>query len=70
MATALMNVYHAFRSAGVSEDQAQKAAEELAGYENRFAKLETDMATVKWMLGVVIALVLAVLGILLRAAVH
>ena len=31
------------------------AAEELAGYESRFAKIETDLAVIKWMLGVVIA---------------
>jgi hypothetical protein len=31
------------------------AAEELAGYESRFAKIETDLAVTKWMLGVVIA---------------
>jgi len=27
------------------------AAEELAGYESRFAKIETDLAVIKWMLG-------------------
>jgi hypothetical protein len=27
----------------------------LAGYETRFAKVETDLAVIKWMLGVVIA---------------
>ena len=77
MATALMNVYHAFRTAGVPEDQAQKATEEIAGYENRFtaidagfAKIEGELGTVKWMVGVVIALVLGVLGILLRSGVH
>jgi hypothetical protein len=31
------------------------AAEELAGYESRFAKIEADVAVIKWMLGVVIA---------------
>jgi hypothetical protein len=30
-------------------------AEELAGYENRFARIETDLAVLKWMLGVVMA---------------
>ena len=27
----------------------------LAGYEARFAKIETDLAVIKWMLGIVIA---------------
>jgi hypothetical protein len=27
----------------------------LAAYETRFAKIETDLAAIKWMLGVVIA---------------
>ena len=31
------------------------AAEELAEYESRFVKIETDLAVIKWMLGVVIA---------------
>ena len=69
--------YHAFRAAGVPEDHARKAAEEIAGYENRFttidalfAKIEGELGTVKWMIGVVIALVLGVLRILLRSGVH
>jgi hypothetical protein len=37
------------------EDKARAAAEELAGYESRFQKIETDLAVIKWMLGVVIA---------------
>ena len=31
------------------------AAKELAGCESRFAKIETDLAVVKWMLGLVMA---------------
>jgi hypothetical protein len=42
-------------AAGAPEDKARAAAEELAGYEARFAKIETDLTVVKWMLGVVIA---------------
>jgi hypothetical protein len=37
------------------EDKARAAAEELAGYESRFAKIETDLAVIKWMLGIVVA---------------
>ena len=40
---------------GAPEDKARAAAEELAGYESRFAKIETDWAVLKWMVGVNLA---------------
>ena len=46
MAVMLGNLYDALRSAGAEDDKARKAAEEMAAYEPRFAKLESD---VKWM---------------------
>ncbi|MEE9159942.1 MAG: integrase [Gammaproteobacteria bacterium] len=55
MTMMLAKTYEAFCAAGVPEDKAQAAAEELAGYENRFAKLEADMLVVKWMLGLLLA---------------
>jgi hypothetical protein len=54
MAIMLSRVYHAFIEAGASDDTARAAAEELAGYEQRFAQIERDLLLVKWMLGVVI----------------
>jgi hypothetical protein len=51
----LSRTYEALLAAGSPEDKARAAAEELAGYESRFAKIETDLAALKWMLGVVIA---------------
>ena len=51
----LSKTYDALIAAGSPEDKARAAAEELAGYESRFAKIETDLAVIKWMLGVVIA---------------
>jgi hypothetical protein len=51
----LSRTYEALLAAGSPEDKARAAAEELAGYESRFAKIETDLAVLKWMLGVVIA---------------
>ena len=72
-----MNVYRAFVVAGVPEEQAQKAAEELAGYESRFgsmdgrlAKIEGELATLRWMVGTNIALTFAGFGILFRYVVH
>jgi hypothetical protein len=61
MALMLAKTYAAFKSAGVSDAEAQAAAEELAGYENRLAQIESDLAVVKWMLGVQIAGVAALL---------
>ena len=43
----LSKTYDAFKAAGAPDDKAREAAEELAGYENRFAKIEPDLAVVK-----------------------
>lgn len=51
----LSRTYDALVAAGAPEEKARAAAEELAGYETRFAKVETDLAVIKGMLGVVIA---------------
>jgi hypothetical protein len=55
MAVMLSKTYDAFIAAGVPDDKARAAAEELAGYESRFAKIETDLAVLKWMVGVNLA---------------
>ena len=57
MAVMLSRTYDALLAAGSPEDKAREAAEELAGYESRFQKMETDLAVIKWMLGVLIAAV-------------
>jgi hypothetical protein len=54
MAMMLSKTYDALVSAGAPEEKA-RAAEELAAYETRFAKIEQDLAIIKWMLGFVIA---------------
>lgn len=55
MAVMLSKTYDALVAAGAPEDKARDAAEELAAYENRFAKIETDLTVLKWMMGVQIA---------------
>ena len=62
MAVMLSKTYDAFLSAGAPEEKARQAAEELAAYENRFAKIETDLAVLradvtalKWMVGINVA---------------
>jgi phage shock protein A len=60
-------LYDALRQAQVPDDLARKAAEEVAGYENRLAKIESDLTLLKWMVGLVIALVSGILGKMLTA---
>ena len=55
MAVMLSKTYDALIAAGAPDDKARAAAEELAGYESRFAKSETDLAVLKWMVGVNLA---------------
>jgi hypothetical protein len=44
MALMLAKTYAAFKAAGVDEDQAQAAAEELAAFDVRFASMEGSLA--------------------------
>ena len=46
---------------GRRKNKARKAAEALADYENRFTKFEGELLVLKWMVGFVIALDLAIL---------
>ncbi len=55
MAVMPSKTYGALVAAGAPEDKARAAAEELAGCESRFAKVETDLAVLKWMVGVNLA---------------
>jgi len=55
MAVMLSRTYDALVSAGAPEEKARAAAEELAAYETRFARIETDLAVLKWMVGVNLA---------------
>jgi len=54
MAVMLAKTYDALIAAGAPQDKARDAAEELAAYENRFARIETDLAVIKRMLWVAI----------------
>ena len=61
MATMISEVYDALKDAGASEDKARKAAEAIAAYEGRFAKTESDLKLLQWMVGFNIAMTTAVL---------
>ena len=56
MALMLSRLYDALRLANVPEDKAREAAEEVATYE----QLKSDPYLLKWMVGVLIAIVLGV----------
>jgi hypothetical protein len=56
MALMLSRLYDALRLANVPEDKAREAAEEVATYE----QVKKDTILLKWMMGVLIALVLGV----------
>ena len=47
MAVMLSKTYDTLVAAGAPDDKARAAAEELAGYESRFSKVETDLAVLK-----------------------
>jgi hypothetical protein len=56
-------LYDALRHAtGITEEDARRAAEEVASYDSRIARIEADLALLKWMVGINIALTLLVLG--------
>jgi hypothetical protein len=77
MALQLGALRDALIEAGASVEKAEKAAEELAAYENRFAGFEGrlvallgDVSLLKWMVGLVIAIVLVEFGMLSRVVAH
>jgi hypothetical protein len=61
MSTMISEVYDALKEAGASEEKARKAAEAVASYENRFARIETDLVLLKSMVGFNLATTVAVL---------
>lgn len=65
MALRMGALYDALLAAHVPEEQARKAAEEVADYNQRIGNIERDLALLKWMVGTNVALTLGVLGRLL-----
>jgi len=61
MDTMISEVYDALKEAGASEEKARKAAEAVASYKNRFARIETDLALLKRMVGFNLATTIAIL---------
>ncbi|MBX9617611.1 MAG: integrase [Hyphomicrobiales bacterium] len=61
MALMSSEVYDAFVSAGAPEDKARKAAEAIANFDNRFTKIDGEIAVLKWMTGFGLAVSIAIL---------
>jgi hypothetical protein len=68
----ISEVYDALIAAGAPEDKARKAAEVLASYDDRFSRIVSELVRIqselnllKWMVGVAIALNVAILARLL-----
>ena len=59
MTTMISEVYSAFRTAGVPEEEARKAAEALSveslATKNDIVDVKRELTVVKWLLGIVIA---------------
>lgn len=73
MTTMIVEVYEAFKAANVADEKAQAAAKALADYENRFNKVDASLEGIKaeinmmkWILGVIVGLNVAILGLLLK----
>lgn len=61
MALMSAELYDALKEAGASEEKARKAAEAVAAYDQRFSKIENDLAVLKWMVGTNVVVTLGVL---------
>ncbi len=67
MTTMIAEIYDALREAGASEEKSRKAAEAVAAYESRFARIDSDLALLKWMVGFNLA---ATVGLIMLALRH
>ena len=67
MAVMMGNLYSALKQAGADEESAKKAAEEVAGFENRISTLASDITVLKWMVGFNLAMTVAIVGRLFLA---
>jgi hypothetical protein len=67
MALMMSKLYAALRLAGVPDDSAISASEEVAGFENRLASVESGLNLLKWMVGFNLAMTVA---LVIKAFVH
>ena len=55
-----------FKDAGASEKKASAAAKAMADYDSRFARMEGSIESLRWMVGIGIALNMAILGLIVN----
>jgi len=60
MSTLQSEVFNAFRSIGVTEDKAVKAAAAVSARDNDVTSLKSDMSVMKWMMGFTLAFQVAI----------
>jgi hypothetical protein len=53
-------IYDALKDAGTAEAKARAAAESVAGYDNRFTKMEHEIRLLQWMVGGIYALLIPI----------
>ena len=71
MALRMGALYDALKTGqGISEEDARRAAEEVASYDNRMARIEARLDTLTWMVGANITLTLLTLSIVLGVLVR
>ena len=56
----LAELYDALLAAGAPKEKARKAAEAVAAYEDRFARIERRLTVLSWQVGALTAVVVAV----------
>lgn len=64
MALMLAELYDALKNAGADDDHARKAAEAVAGYDDRLARMERRLDVLTYMVGTNVTLTLVGLGLL------
>jgi hypothetical protein len=67
MAMMMGHLYSALKQAGADEDNAKRAAEEVATYDARMNTIENRLSVLTWMVGTNVALTLAIVGKLFLA---
>jgi hypothetical protein len=63
MALMLAELYDALKDAGATDELARKAAEAVAGYDDRLARMERRLEVLTYMVGTNITISLILLGL-------
>ena len=64
MALILVELYDALKNAGADDDHARKAAEAVASYDDRLARMERRLDVLTYMVGTNVTLTLLAIGLI------